>query len=314
MDPGPPDLTIRLGEPLPGSLSNQYPQPVYQSQSTLEQGESLFKLYRLEGHDEVHISNLAVYKILPEHIFVHPAPRITPDWLEGTLLGGVLAYWLEKHGVYSLHATAVSVGSRALAFLASDSGGKTTLAAVLMQSGCSLLSDNLLPIEESETRILASPSYPNMRMWPAEAQYFVDRQLLLEPVVPGWKKLRVPVGEGGFGTYRTEDTPLVCIYLPQRRDSSPFGQVEITPLSPQHAAIELMRHIYLARLAALPDLAAPRLQFCTRIGQILPVRLLSYPSGLEHLSAVRQAILDDLETLGFSETLRSSETPNPSAA
>ena len=93
--------------------------------------------------------------------------------MEIRLLGPVFSFWLELQGIPVLHASAVLVEGQAVAFLSSNYGGKTSLAATLMQAGHPLLTDDFLPVERGDGLYLGRPGYPTMRMWPEEAEHFL---------------------------------------------------------------------------------------------------------------------------------------------
>ncbi len=133
-------------------------------------------------------------------------------------LGDVLSYWLERQGIRALHAAAVVANGRAAAFLSSNYGGKSSLAAAMMQVGCPLLTDDILPVEETGGIFIGRPGYPTMRMWPDEAAYFLGSYEHLPLVHPELSKRRVFVGPDGFGSFCETSQALSCIYLPERRD------------------------------------------------------------------------------------------------
>ena len=238
--------------------------------------------------------------------------------IEIIFLGEVLSFWLERQGIPALHASAVLIGGRAVAFLSSNQGGKSGLAATLMQSGHPLLTDDILPVEEHNGVFLGRPGYPTMRMWPDEAAYFLGAYEHLPLVHPELSKRRVPVGGDGFGSFCDTSQPLACIYLPERRDASgasttseisavghpgrhpsqpdgavPNTDVEILPVSPRDAVIELIRHSFSAHQVEAAGLAPQRLNFFARLAQKVPMRRLIYPASFEHLPRVREAILGD---------------------
>jgi len=230
----------------------------------------------------------------------------------------VLSFWLERQGIPALHASAVLIGGRAVAFLSSNQGGKSGLAATLMQSVHPLLTDDILPVEEQDGVFLGRPGYPTIRMWPDEAACFLGAYEHLPLVHPELTKRRVPVGGDGFGSFCDTSQPLACIYLPDRRDASgasttpeisavghpgrhpsqpdgavPNTDVEILPVSPRDAVIELIRHSFSAHQVEAAGLAPQRLNFFARLAQQVPMRRLIYPAGFEHLPRVREAILGD---------------------
>ena len=72
-----------------------------------------------------------------------------PEYLAVYLLGPVMGFVLRLRGITCLHASAVMVDNRALAFLGPPGAGKSTLAAAFALSGHPVLSDDVLPLTRS---------------------------------------------------------------------------------------------------------------------------------------------------------------------
>ncbi|MSP13645.1 MAG: hypothetical protein EXR62_11905 [Chloroflexi bacterium] len=211
----------------------------------------------------------------------------------------MLSIWLERLGIAALHASAVVVERQAMAFLSNSGGGKSTLAGAMLQSGFPLLTDDILPIEQSGNFFLGRPGFPSMRLWPQEAQYFLGSLAGLDPVYPGTEKRRVDIGPGGFGDFCNVSVPIKCLYLPERnRLSERNTSIEIRPLSPLEGVIALVRHSFAPRIVEVLGWQPRRLDLFTQLIQQVPIRYLRYPSGFEHLPRVRDAILEDLAELG----------------
>jgi hypothetical protein len=185
----------------------------------------------------------------------------------------------------------VSAGGRALAFLSRHGGGKSGLAAAMVQAGCPLLADDMVVLEErDEVRWEVRPAYPEMRMWPDEASHFVGPPEELPRVQADSEKRRVVVGDGGFGTFLDASAPLACIYLASRREET-GGVVEIQPVPRSEALIELVRHSFSPRLVEAAGLQPARLDRLARLVRSVPVRRLVYPSGFDRLPEVAEILM-----------------------
>lgn len=77
--------------------------------------------------------------------YVHPGADA--GLLPVLISGALLAVHLMLHHELVLHASAVRVGDRAVAFVGSSGMGKSTLAAALCDLGCGLVSDDLLRVD-----------------------------------------------------------------------------------------------------------------------------------------------------------------------
>jgi hypothetical protein len=260
-------------------------EPVYRSRRRLPDGESVSRLYRSGAWDVLCFPHGGDFYLGADRIVGQPSHPRDDDLLEMRFLGPVLSYWLELRGMPALHASAVAVDGRAVAFLSRHGGGKTGLAAALMRAGHPLLSDDIVPVEEIAGAFHARPGYPQMRMWPDEAAHFVDRWEELPPVLPGLAKRRARVE-----SFLDATLPLACLYLAERRETGP---VEILDVSPRDAVIELVRHSFSPHLVEAAGLQPGRFDLFARLVRGVPVRRLAYPSGFDLLPEVARRVAED---------------------
>ena len=274
----------------------QSPRPIYaSSEHTPDGNERLAYAYRLPTCDVLRFTGVADYYLWADRVACYLYDPVDHPMVELFFLSTVLSFWLERQGVPTLHASAAVVQRCVAGFLSGAGDGKSGLAATLMQAGHPLLTDDILPVERQGNTFLGRPGYPTMRMWPDEAQHFLGHYEDLPRVHPKLEKRRVFVGPDGFGTFHDQSVPLACLYLSQRRDPAEWGtRVEITPVSPRDAVIELVRHSFVPRVVEAIGLQPQRLEFFAQLALQVPMRRLVYPSGFQHLPRVRDAVLEDL--------------------
>jgi len=292
---GVPDVVFACVPVAPPGLARENPTPIYVSPYRTARGESTFFLYRLDTCNLLRFTEVADFYVGAQRITCHLLDQAHDYLVEIRLLGSVLSFWLEQQGIPALHASAVVIEGHAVVFLSLRGNGKSTIAAALMQDGYPLLADDILPVEEREGTFVGRPGYPQMRLWPDEARHFLGQHRELERVHPAYSKRRVPVGADGFGSFCQSSQPLGCLYVLERRES-PNGQpeIEIAPISPRDAVIELTRYSFSARTVEAVGLQPHRLKLFAEMAERVPVRRIVYPSGFQHLSRTRDAILEDL--------------------
>jgi len=159
--------------------------------------------------------------------------------------------------------------------------------------GHPLLTDDFLAVSLPGEEAVAHPGFPQMRMWPDLANHFLGGHAHLPLVVPETDKRRVAVGEEAFGTFCTDDTPLSRLYLPERVDDSQ-APIHVEPIPPQQALIELVRESFLSTVLEKAGLHRERFARLVSLVGHTPMARLVYPSGLDRLPEVRQAILVDM--------------------
>lgn len=292
-----PDLKITLDkvDSLPRIKAGVLPS--YVSPFETSDGQKLLYAYRQGPCDLLRFPNTAEFHVWPDRIECYQLPQAHGYEVERWLVGTVLALWLERNGVRVMHASAVVHEDNAVAFLANNTAGKSSLAAGMMQCGCRLLTDDVLPIIPTDAGCVGQPGYPKMRMWPDVAEHFVGDYAGLELVHPEASKRNVPVGPEGIGEFCSEPKRLGVIYVPTRRDPGQGGApVEINPVSRRDALVELLRFSFANRLVTAIGLQPQRLESLALIAGQVPMRRITYPAGLDRLEGICEAILEDVET------------------
>jgi hypothetical protein len=248
-------------------------------------------VFECEGGLVARFGTRADFFIWPDRILCHLHDRRYAFAVELWLFGTVLSLWLERAGITTLHAAGVAVDDRVAAFLATNQGGKSTLAAGMMRSGARLVTDDVLALTTEGGRIVGRPGYPQMRFWPEQARAVLGRDEGLDRVQPGSAKLKVPVGPSGFGAFESRSLPLAAVYLPERCD---VDRVSIEPVPLADAMLALVRHAFLAGIVEALGLAPARFAAFAALLRQAPMRRLRYPSGMDRLPEVVAAIHLDL--------------------
>lgn len=293
----PPDLHFRL-------LDHEMEPPewtvpestVFESPLRIDSGLPFLTVHRVrEGH-LLRFSEVVDFLLSDQEIQARLLDPAYGYQVEPRLLSAVLCYWLERRGIPMLHAAAVAVSGRAVGFIGTNRGGKSSLAVSLMRKGFPLLTDDLVGLELAEAGVQARPGFPAMRMWPDLAQEVLGDEWDAMPLAhPRYDKRRVAVGAAGFGRFLDRVCPLKRLYLPERRDPNQHGLgVDVVPVHPSEAIFQLLRGSFLPQLTQAAGLAAARMQIFGALTRTVEVRRLVYPSGFEHLERVADRILEDL--------------------
>jgi hypothetical protein len=186
--------------------------------------------------------------------------------IDYAVCGPIVTLALALQGDWCLHASAVTLAGRTVAFVGESGAGKSTLADWLAREGgedALRVADDILPVTAGEYGVEALPHFPQLKL-PPDAQ----------------PALSVP-----------ERIPLDAVYVLGRPETG--EQVAVRSLDGQVAALKLVQHTAASRLFA-PDLLVKHLDFCVQAAASVPVRQLSYPLTYAALPEVREAIARDL--------------------
>ena len=100
-------------------------------------------------------------------IIVDACPGASDRNVRLYLLGSAMGVLLHQKGLLPLHAKAVEVDGRAVAFMGESGAGKSTLAAWLHDRGHRVIADDVcvLRFDEERGRVRVDPGLPRIRLW-----------------------------------------------------------------------------------------------------------------------------------------------------
>jgi len=208
--------------------------------STCRTPEGLFTELRLQSPTpEISIR----FIIGPDgrHVWCGWPPSARWSDVAGVIVKSVMGRVLRLQGRLALHASAVSVGGKALLLLGRQGAGKSTTAAGFHQLGYKVLADDVAAVSETADGHLVHPACPELRLR-ADAAAVYGEPHLRAPLwmnPPPWvDKTRLLLPDDAF---EREPRPLAAIVVLQPcADASPT----LTPLKAPQALLNLPPHVY----------------------------------------------------------------------
>lgn len=181
------------------------------------------------------------------------------------LLGSAFAAILHQRALLPLHANAVVVEGRAIAFMGHAGAGKSTLAAWFHDQGFPVLADDVCVVTWDESgRPLANPGIPRLRLRPEAIAASGRRVDDYEPAFDDRDKFNVPTGAAA----PREAMPLDHLYLLSRADD---GAGSVTPLGGSAAVEALVANTYRGGYLRLIGGKGAHLLACARLARAIPV-------------------------------------------
>ena len=173
-----------------------------------------------------------------QEIIVDARPDADERVVRLCLLGPALALILHQRQRLVLHASAVTVGDKAIVFLGGQGWGKSTLAAALHVRGYKMLADDVTAIQMDSDCPKVLPGFPQLKLWPDAVTALGDSPETLPLLHPDFAKRAFRVTAG----FPRSPLPLKHIYVLATGE-----YLKIESLRPQEAMLELIRHSYAAR-------------------------------------------------------------------
>lgn len=236
------------------------------------------------------------FEIAPsgEHVAASHPPELSREDLQVYLTGPILGFVLRLRGVVSLHASAVLLDGKAVAFVGAGGAGKSTLAARFALAGVPVVTDDILPLEDSDDGFLVRSSVPHLKLWPDSVTQLYGRPDALPKLVPSsvdWDKrcldLTQPELRWAEGAH-----PLGAIYLLERRHAEAAAP-ELTHPTPAEALVALTANAYV-NYALTKAMRAQEFAVLSRLVRQVPVRRLTLPATAPNLTTLRETLERDL--------------------
>lgn len=282
-DRGRADVRIRIGGALP--VSRDY------------HGGEVIARHEIEGRESYLLTRLDDGSFLMRYTgacdflvsadlrdVVVRLPEGAEPGLAGVLaVGSLLAFVLMMAGEAVLHASAMQIGNRALAFVGSSGMGKSTMAALIGASGAALITDDVLRLDLAESSVRCHLGATELRLRKSAAELagrFEDAPAVR--VTSDLRDaLRVPAA--------TDDLlPLAAIVVP--RPTRDLDAVAIQKLSAVEALHALIRF---PRILGWQDVTTHIQQFqhLATLAERVPVYLADVPWGPPFSSDIAPAVL-----------------------
>lgn len=245
---GPCDVAIRIG-----------------SAPRLPDGEEPQGLSIRGGGAILNIIGVARYWIRGgAEITVEPCPGASDRNLRLFLLGSAFAAILHQRGLLPLHANAVEIDGRAVAFMGHSGAGKSTLAAWFHDRGFRILADDVCVIGADRGKVVAHAGIPRLRLWKDALELTGRTHAEYEASFDDADKYNVPTESRPS----RESIEISHVYLLAKKDA---GGAAISRLEGIEAVDALIANTYRGRYVAMMGETQRHLIQCLALVQRIPV-------------------------------------------
>lgn len=233
-----------------------------------------FYYWRNDSETGLHWQELGTFLIREgKEIIIDPAAGVKEEDLHPALLGACMAVVLHQRGYLILHASAVAIEGRAIAFLGEKGWGKSTMAVSLAARGHQFVTDDVMAIDLSGDIPLVFPSFPQLKLCPdALMSMGKDPETLLR-VMPQVEKRQYKLEQ----KFSTAPLPLRSVYLLGKGEA-----VSIKKIPTKEQILPLLAHSYGARFGKkLLHLGeASHFVQCTQLAKKVGIYRLQRPADL----------------------------------
>jgi hypothetical protein len=228
-------------------------------------------------------------------IVIEPAEGASERNLRLFLLGSAIGALLHQRGLLPLHANAINLGGRAVAFSGHSGAGKSTIAAWFHDRGYPILADDVCVIGFDEAgRALAYPGIPRLRLWREALEASGRDAGAYDRSFDEMDKYDVPTASDP----KNEPLPLEAIYLLRRAEED--GAAAIERLTGVDAVDTLISNTYRGGYLRTIGRTAEHLAACLRIVRAVPVFRAKRLWGFERFDEQARHLHDHAVAQGHS--------------
>lgn len=211
-----------------------------------------------------------------KEIVIDPRAGVDEHELRLFLLGPVFATLLHQRGHLVLHASAVNLNNRAVAFLAEPGGGKSTSAATFLARGYPLVTDDILAVSvDGAAPPMTYPAFPFIKISPNVADALGD-DVRTAPRVSAQSDKRI---------HSTRDFSGSALTLSRMYVLSEGETFKIERMTAQEAFVALVHHTFVIHILDSLEKVA-HFQQCSALANAVPMAHLKRPRSLNVLDQI----------------------------
>lgn len=259
-----------------------------------EHGDPALKIWRGKSAGEYFIRyfNGLTFRIdaAISRVHVHCTQKIDQEEVCSFLLGPVMGIVLRMKGTLCLHASAVEIDGKAVAFGGPMGVGKSTTAAIFAKNGHAVLADDIVPLKKSGMSFLAHPGYPFLNLMPDSMALVFQSRERTQSADAEIEKVQLSL-DGKPLRFQSQPLPTGAIYILEQSDYQSAAPV-ITPTRPQEAFIALASETYANKILD-SEMRTGEFRVLGELANSVPVRRLRTCAGASKIQDIYEMLCKD---------------------
>ena len=259
----------------------------------LPDGSNWTEFYRHEQGYLIRFPALADFLVSADghEISMTPLAGVGDATISHLLHNQIIPLARSHQGKQVLHASAVMINDKAIAFLGQSGRGKSTLATSFATSGYPFLSDDSLVVTESGNGFIVPPGQATIRLWHDSLDNLVSASTLMAPQLDYTDKTCI-IADSQIRHHEKEARLGALFCLEDECSES----ITIRNIRGQDAILYLVRNSLVLDVEDTGTLRRNFAQIC-KLAERIPVFKLGFPHDYSQLSQIRARITETVNKL-----------------
>ncbi|MCY7296699.1 hypothetical protein [Alteromonas sp. a30] len=253
-----PDAHIRFGQTSPPSQENtRYHGPYCQV---------------APEHFFLKIDNVAHFMVRDGNLItIEPQGSIDSDSLKTFVMSACLGVLLIQRKQLVLHAAVLKKNAKTVAFGGGPGCGKSTLSALLLKAGASVLTDNIAAIRfDNKATAMALPSFPNIHLWQSSLDKLALAGYTPKKLRPTLNKYAIDVSTDFIGS--PQPLSSLCILSPWNKK-----EIQLETITGAEKIFQLTNVSFRTKITRGLGLDKLHFKHISTLSQTINIVRLSYP-------------------------------------
>lgn len=241
----------------------------------------------------INIKNIAKYRIKNgRKIYIKPYKDAPRQSIQLYLLGSIFAVALHQRELLVLHANAIVIEDRVVLFMGDSGAGKSTTAAIFQQKGYSIISDDVVAINNKG---LIEGGFPQIKLYGSSLEQLDIPSKGLTNIHEQKGKFILPI------TKLTQHFPIkiAAIYKLNVSSQESISPIKIVPIEGMNRFRDLVNNTYRNEYITGMDLKNEHLDLCSTISKAVHMSEITRPTSYFSGHELLDAILFDLKKNGI---------------
>lgn len=276
-------------------LDTDFSKPVYTSKTVYAGGNPALSIRHSNQTYLLDAFRIAVFAVEQQVVTAYSYNKVSESALADYFVRIVLPFWLESQQHPVIHASVIGYKDQAIGFVGDSGSGKSTLAASFLADNETVLADDKLVVHSLPGLNFYTTTESESIRLTSEASALFSDGLLEQGREVARQRFEYQIVTDATTNETHNRLRIGQLIFLNRGDHKSIG---LQAIRGKDALVELVKcSLFSPELYLKMGWQSERLQTLSKLVETSSLWSLSYPTGLDHLAAVRESIYQTIDSI-----------------